>query len=483
MTSMTRRSFVGAALAAGVTAGAATVALAESQTPEFPFEDQPVGGNTFTQEQAEAFLDMPVGVQFTAMDLFAKGGRTLDECSEVCEYIAKKGFLMRHEDSNGITYNHVPFFQGIAEYHFDELAPSQWKMSLGVCGDDAFGPDCDNAKTGTPVFYAVPCSPDVVEGGEVLPYDDVRNIIQARPDATYAIAPCFCRYRAMMKDAVEKGTVDEVPTFEDFATGGLEGFFSPQCNLCVETCLQIGTEADYWIWKIVARKITAEQALSYMERSCEDGFILQSCFSKDTGTICSCHGDCCGICNDWRSIGDVDAVNGVKPFEQISHYNLDVDFDECIGCGACAERCPLKAITMEDGRPKVEGMCFRCGQCAYVCPKKARKLVERPAEQNAELPRDFLDDSNMKAAYRFEHGLALDERISALAASLAERCSLTPRETDVLGLLLRGRTRQEVAQELGLSEWTVKGYTTNVYRKTGMHSAKDLMVLIGDANA
>lgn len=79
--------------------------------------------------------------------------------------------------------------------------------------------------------------------------------------------------------------------------------------------------------------------------------------------------------------------------------------------------------------------------------------------------------------------LALDERISALAASLAERCALTPREADVLGLLLRGRTRQEVAQELGLSEWTVKGYTTNVYRKTGVHSAKDLMVLIGDANA
>ena len=50
-------------------------------------------------------------------------------------------------------------------------------------------------------------------------------------------------------------------------------------------------------------------------------------------------------------------------------------------------------------------MCFRCGQCAWVCPVGARKLVERPAELNAPLPHDFLDDDNVKAAYRFEAGL------------------------------------------------------------------------------
>ena len=29
----------------------------------------------------------------------------------------------------------------------------------------------------------------------------------------------------------------------------------------------------------------------------------------------------------------------------------------------------------------------------------------RPEDMNCPLPRDFFDDSNLKAAYRFEHGL------------------------------------------------------------------------------
>lgn len=91
----------------------------------------------------------------------------------------------------------------------------------------------------------------------------------------------------------------------------------------------------------------------------------------------------------------------------MSHYNLDVDFDACIQCGACAERCPMHAITMdgEDGRPTVGPLCVRCGQCGMVCPVGAHTLSARPEEENLELPQNFTEDHNRKAAYRFEHGL------------------------------------------------------------------------------
>lgn len=50
--------------------------------------------------------------------------------------------------------------------------------------------------------------------------------------------------------------------------------------------------------------------------------------------------------------------------------------EQCCGCGACADRCPQQAISMQ---PDEEGFdypvidadkCFRCDQCLKVCPLK-----------------------------------------------------------------------------------------------------------------
>ena len=78
--------------------------------------------------------------------------------------------------------------------------------------------------------------------------------------------------------------------------------------------------------------------------------------------------------------------------------------DDCISCGACAERCPMFAITMDDEQgPVVDGKCIKCGQCGTVCPVEARKLTVR--EDAAELPESMLDDYNLKSSYRLSHGM------------------------------------------------------------------------------
>ena len=61
--------------------------------------------NEVTEEQAQAFLDMPWGEKFTCLDLYEKGGRTLDECREVCEYLADTGYLCRFETNAGTMYH------------------------------------------------------------------------------------------------------------------------------------------------------------------------------------------------------------------------------------------------------------------------------------------------------------------------------------------------------------------------------------------
>ena len=62
-----------------------------------------------------------------------------------------------------------------------------------------------------------------------------------------------------------------------------------------------------------------------------------------------------------------------------------------------------------------------------------------------------------------------------LLRSFAEAHHLTARETDVLILLCQGRTRTYIADELGLSPNTIKGYIHNVYQKSGAVDKQDLL--------
>lgn len=45
--------------------------------------------------------------------------------------------------------------------------------------------------------------------------------------------------------------------------------------------------------------------------------------------------------------------------------------DKCIHCGKCVEVCPLKNITLEEGRPKWNGNCTMCMSCYHHCPVNA----------------------------------------------------------------------------------------------------------------
>lgn len=68
--------------------------------------------------------------------------------------------------------------------------------------------------------------------------------------------------------------------------------------------------------------------------------------------------------------------------------------------------------------------------------------------------------------------------IEQRCAAAAARYGLTARETDVLTMLSRGRSRPHIAEVLDLSENTVRGYTKNVYKKLGIHDRQSLFALI-----
>lgn len=66
----------------------------------------------------------------------------------------------------------------------------------------------------------------------------------------------------------------------------------------------------------------------------------------------------------------------------------------------------------------------------------------------------------------------------AVVERMGSDYGLSPREHDVALLLGRGRNRQFVANELGISLETAKTHATNVYRKLGVHSQQELLDVI-----
>ncbi len=46
--------------------------------------------------------------------------------------------------------------------------------------------------------------------------------------------------------------------------------------------------------------------------------------------------------------------------------------DACISCGACADQCPVEAISQGDTQYNIDpDICASCGACAEQCPMGA----------------------------------------------------------------------------------------------------------------
>lgn len=72
-----------------------------------------------------------------------------------------------------------------------------------------------------------------------------------------------------------------------------------------------------------------------------------------------------------------------------------------------------------------------------------------------------------------------EDSVESRCARAARTFDLTRREEEVLALLLKGRTRSEIAHELYVSGDTVKTHIRNVYRKTGVAGKDELVEAIG----
>jgi len=59
----------------------------------------------------------------------------------------------------------------------------------------------------------------------------------------------------------------------------------------------------------------------------------------------------------------------------------------CANCGLCEKLCPMRNITLQDGKPAPGDTCTMCYRCVSHCPKKAITLIGREVFEQCRIER------------------------------------------------------------------------------------------------
>ena len=132
-----------------------------------------------------------------------------------------------------------------------------------------------------------------------------------------------------------------------------------------------------------ARLISKEEAMDVLQLSYESNLVqIGENVREHPAFICNCCGCCCEALQAARRFAPMQPV-------ATTNYIPKVSREACVGCGKCAEVCPIFAVTVKEsasgGRiarfaEVDEEICLGCGVCARNCPTKAIRLERRPVQ-------------------------------------------------------------------------------------------------------
>ena len=303
----------------------------------------------FTEEEAEMYLNLSMMLE-SPEHLAKRIGRETPEVAALLERMVEKGQIFRTTKGDARKYAAAPFIVGSYEFQvknmdrrFAELFEKYFTEAFGKQGISQSAP-----------LRTVPVNKTIDHKWPVAPYEDLKEIIKSKD--TISVGKCICRTQ---QNLLDKG-----------------------CGKTLEACLQFGSHAHFYVDKGMGRYITQDEALSILEQCDKDGLVPQPFISQDTGGICNCCGDCCGIL---RSI-----KFHPKPSERVyTNYYAQADPETCSGCETCIGRCQMEAIRIDDSGVAIvdRDRCIGCGLCVTTCPADAMSLQIKPESERKEPPK------------------------------------------------------------------------------------------------
>ena len=164
------------------------------------------------------------------------------------------------------------------------------------------------------------------------------------------------------------------------------------CGKPKDVCSAMGRLADLVVDKGMGRRVSKGEFLEAKIRAADAGLVNLVDNLENPLQVCSCCGCCCGAL---RLLSQFNIPTIIAK----SHFEATIDQGKCVGCGTCAEICPMDAITMQKATPKARkkkkasidpARCIGCGLCVFKCDKqravtlRAREHYKPPAKSMVE---------------------------------------------------------------------------------------------------
>jgi ferredoxin len=203
----------------------------------------------------------------------------------------------------------------------------------------------------------------------VMPNEQMGSIVEA--STKIAVAHCPCRMSAAILNRTD-------------------------CQHSLEVCIKYDELAEFVIDKGLAREISKDEAIKILADSEKEGLVHM--VDNSQGQIkhtCNCCGHYC-----WN-VGIIRRRKIPRDTLMAVYFIRETELNECIGCGACVETCPVDAVTMHGQRPEVDqDWCIGCGVCAVSCPAGVisikRRLERRSPDSFAGLHQQIRKEKGME---------------------------------------------------------------------------------------
>lgn len=317
----------------------------------------------FSESDAEFFLNLSQRLE-PAGDIAARINQPADIVSEKLEDLSARGLIFRQESEGKVRFGAIPFMHGIAEFQIKRIDRELSDLMERFFAEGFNKNISDNADL---FLRVIPVQRYVEVERHIAAFNDVAAILDKAD--VIVVTECFCRKHKSLKN---------------------EG-----CGRPVEACFMFGSMAQYYLDNNLGRRVEKDEALRIVAEAQRAGCVTQPSTSQNPAGMCNCCGDCCAI------LGAI--KKNPKPAEFVfSNYFSSIVQENCIGCGACKDICPMEAISMgASGNAEVDlDRCIGCGLCLMACGADAVKLNEKPEGSRRSVPANTRDQMFQMAKKR-----------------------------------------------------------------------------------